>query len=94
MQKADQVVQDMCKIIRMWPRVRSQQIRKMSQDRNDPVSRLEAELIIRTSHLKTENDDLKGRVEVLERCLKLITDNLQAAKDLTSKKGGDVDGNC
>ncbi len=60
---------------------------KPSHDRSEPVARLEAELIIRTSALRTENDDLRGRIEVLERCLKIITDNLQEAKDMFDNRG-------
>ncbi len=56
------------------------------ESQRDQIGRLEYELIVRTSHLKTENDELRGRVEVLEKCLRIITENLQTAKELLGRK--------
>lgn len=61
------------------------EIRRQSQDRKDPLARLEAELVIRTSALKMENDELRGRIETLERCLRIITDNLQTAREMMDR---------
>lgn len=61
---------------------RNREIERQSHDRRDPLARLEAELVLRSSALKMENDDLRERVETLERCLRLIIDNLQTAKEL------------
>lgn len=58
--------------------------RQVLPTRKGPLTlvELETEIVGRTNHLKIENDNLRGRIEVLERCLNLITRNLSRASEI------------